>query len=150
MTAYTLRQATNDDYEFLFSLHEAAMREYVEATGWGWQEEWQREYFDRKFDPLRRQIIQVQGQDIGVIAIEERDDELYVALIEILPEFQSRGIGTRLLGQTIDSAHRMGRPIALHVLKSNEPARRLYERLGFIIVEDDEEHRCKMAFAPPT
>lgn len=125
------------------------MREYVEATGWGWHEEWQREYFDRKFDPLARQIIQVDNRDVGVIAIEQRDEELYIALIEILPEFQGRGVGTSLLGQIIESAHKRGYPVTLHVLKSNAPAHRLYERLGFTIIEDDKEHRCKMASAPP-
>jgi ribosomal protein S18 acetylase RimI-like enzyme len=31
----------------------------------------------------------------------------------------------------------------LHVLKSNDPARRLYEKLGFVVV-GEEEHRFKM------
>jgi len=31
---YTLRQATEDDYAFLFHLHQASMKDYVTKT-WG-------------------------------------------------------------------------------------------------------------------
>ena len=133
---YSLRQATHDDYDFLYQLHVAAMREYVEAT-WGWQEEWQEEYFARKFDPENRQIIQIEDQDAGVIALEQRVEELYIALIEILPTFQRRGVGTSIVRQIINTAHSDGLPVILHVLKTNTPARRLYERLGFAIVQDE-------------
>ena len=133
---YSLRQATYDDYAFLYQLHVAAMREYVEAT-WGWQVEWQQEYFARKFDPENRQIIQINDQDAGVISVEQRVDELYIALIEILPAFQRRGVGTSIVRQLIKTAHSNSLPVTLHVLKTNAPARRLYERLGFAIVKDE-------------
>lgn len=143
---YSLRQATYNDYEFLYQLHVAAMWEYVEAT-WGWQEKWQREYFDRKFDPKGRQIIQIDGKDAGVIAIEEREEAVFIALIEILPDYQNRGVGTNLLRHIIQTAHASNLPVTLHVLRVNAPARRLYERLGFIIAKD-EEHRYYMVCSP--
>ncbi len=133
---YTLHQATYDDYAFLYQLHVAAMREYIEAT-WGWQEEWQQEYFARKFDPESRQIIQIDEQDAGVIAIEQRVEELYIALIEILPAFQRHGVGTSIVRQLINTAHSNSLPVTIHVLKTNTPARRLYERLGFTLVQDE-------------
>ena len=58
MTGYTLRPATPEDYDFFFALHRAAMRDYIE-TIWGWHDDWQEEYFRRKYDPGQRQIIQV-------------------------------------------------------------------------------------------
>ena len=136
LLVYTLRQATNDDFDFLYQLHVAAMREYVEAT-WGWQEEWQQEYFTRKFDPHNRQIIRIDGQDAGVIAVEPRIEDLYIALIEILPPFQRRGVGTAIVRQLINTAFSDGLPVSLHVLKTNNPARQLYERLGFVVVQDE-------------
>ena len=87
---HSLRQATHDDYDFLYQLHVVAMREYIEVT-WGWQDQWQHEYFSRKFDPNNRQIIQIDGCDAGVIIVEQRAQELYIALIEILPSFQRCG-----------------------------------------------------------
>lgn len=87
---YTLRQAEQADYDFLYHLHKETMQAYVEAT-WGWNEEWQREYFDRKWDPCRRQIIQVNGRDAGVLVVDNRQGEHYLGLIELLPEFQGAG-----------------------------------------------------------
>jgi ribosomal protein S18 acetylase RimI-like enzyme len=142
----TLRQATPADSEFLFELHVAAMRGYIEAT-WGWNEAWQREYFDRKFDPAQRQVIQVDGEDAGVLAVEERNHELYLALIELLPAYQGRGIGSDLVTQLQARARAYHLPLTLHVLKTNTPARRLYLRLGFVIVAE-EEARYKMAWRP--
>lgn len=143
---YTLRQATADDYEFLYRLHKAALGQYIDAT-WGWHEAWQREYFDRKFNPNERQIIQVDDQDAGVVVVREQDGELYLALIELLPEFQRRGVGTAVIHTLQQRAVARGLPLTLHVLKTNAPARRLYERLGFAITAE-EETRHKMTWSP--
>ena len=140
---YTLRQATDDDYDFLFALHRSAMREYVEAT-WGWHEEWQAEYFLKKFDPSTRQIIVIGSVDAGVLVVEERPDGVYLGLIELLPAYQGRGIGTAIINQLIAGAQRRGLPLTLHVLSTNQPARRLYERLGLNVVEE-EGHRYRMS-----
>ena len=143
---YSLRPAAQDDFEFLYCLHVITMREYIETT-WGWQEAWQQEHFTRKFDPARRQIIQIAGQDAGVLTVEWRDNELYIGLIELLPEFQGIGIGTAVITDICTQAHQQNHLVSLHVLKTNDPARRLYERLGFTIVAD-EEIRYKMTCMP--
>ena len=136
---YTLRPATEADYDFLYALHCAAIREYVEPI-WGWHEEWQAEYFRRKFNPNGRRVIEVEGHDAGVLVIEERPDELYLALIELLPGYQGRGIGTMIVTSLLDQAQNRGMPVTLDVLETNQPARRLYERLGFRLV-GQKEHR---------
>jgi ribosomal protein S18 acetylase RimI-like enzyme len=140
--AYSYRRATNDDYDFLYALHVAAMREYVELL-WGWEEKWQQEYFARKFDPQIYQIIQIEGRDAGVVVVERRENTFYIALLEIMPEFQGRGTGTAVINELCDQARAGNLPMMLHVLKSNDLARRLYERLGFVVVSE-EEHRFKM------
>ena len=146
MTTYTLRPATDDDFAFLFGLHRAAMGQYIE-TIWGWHDDWQEEYFRRKFDPSARQVIQVEGRDAGVVVVEQRPDEVYLSLIELLPEFQQRGIGTQIVNDIKATAHNAGLPVTLHVLRTNEQARRLYERLGFQVI-GDEEVRLHMICEP--
>jgi ribosomal protein S18 acetylase RimI-like enzyme len=64
-----------------------------------------------------------------------------------LPEHQGRGIGTALLREFINSAHEKGVSATLEVLKANEPARRLYERLGFTVVFEDR-YKYDMAIRP--
>lgn len=140
--AVSFRQATNADYDFLYQLHVAALREYIEVL-WGWEETWQQEYFSRKFDPQYRKIIQIDGRDAGVLVVEQQKQQLYIALIEILPQFQGRGVGTAILTDLCDQARERNQIVTLHVLKSNSPARRLYERLGFVVA-GEEEYRVKM------
>ena len=139
---YQLRPALNADFEFLYQLHRATMKEYIEAT-WGWEESWQREYFQAKWEPAKRQIIQIDGQNAGVLVIENRDGEYYLGLIEVLPEFQGQGVGTAVIQDFIAAAHQQNLPATLHVLKSNHPARKLYQRLGFTIVVE-EKYKYKM------
>ena len=141
-----LRAARQEDAEFLFGLLKATMQAYV-AQIWGWDEEWQRAYFLERFDPSQERIVVLEGQDIGVLATEEREDELFLAKISILPGYQRRGIGTELIGSVLDRAFGRGVPVTLRVLKVN-PARRLYERLGFVAVGETETHYL-MESRPP-
>lgn len=143
---YSLRQATADDYDFLYELHRASMREYIEPI-WGWHEDWQAEYFQKKFDPANRKIVEVNGEDVGVVVVERRSDVLYLSLIELLPKYQGLGIGSMILESLKVEAHSIGLPLALHVLETNQPARRLYERLGFHIVSA-ESVRYYMVYYP--
>ena len=139
---YKLRSATHADFEFLYQLHRATMKEYIEAT-WGWQESWQREYFQAKWEPAKRKIIQIDNQDAGVLVIENRDGEHYLELIEILPEFQGHGVGTAVIQDFMAAAKAQNLPATLHVLKSNHKACQLYERLGFTIIAE-EKYKYKM------
>lgn len=134
---YQLRPATQADYAFLYNLHKDTIRPSVEAT-WGWDEAWQQAYFAQKFDSNKRQIIVFEGQDIGAVAVEEGASEIYLALIEVATAFQGRGIGTAVIQSIIRHAHQKNLPMTLHVLKTNEAAKQLYERLGFAVtaVED--------------
>jgi ribosomal protein S18 acetylase RimI-like enzyme len=125
-----LRPATDADRGFCFALHEAAMGGYVTAV-WGWDDAVQRRYFDRGWDPSITRIVTRHGQGIGILKLEERADAVYLALIEIHPDFQGRGIGGMLLREIIADADRCRRPVELDVLHVNTRAQELYRRLGF-------------------
>lgn len=145
--AYTLRPATAGDYDFLFDLHVATLRPSVEAT-WGWDEAFQARYFQDKFVPNENQMVLVDGQEAGVLKLEERDGDVFVALIEIAPALQGAGLGSQIIRDVIAAAFARGQAVSLHVLKANPNARRLYERLGFQIVETREE-RHVLRITPP-
>ena len=135
---YRLRPATTDDYGFLRRLHRATMREYVAQT-WGWDEEAQAAMFRERFDPSREQIIVVDREDVGVLRAERRERELFLAELEIAPEYQRRGIGAAIVEELKAEARRAGLPLTLQVLKVN-PARRLYERAGLRVVGETGTH----------
>ena len=132
------RPATETDSDFLWNLHRVGFQEYVDAI-WGWDDADQERRFRENFDPAGRQVIQVQGQDAGVLWVEEKADHVYIDYVAILPRFRNQGIGAQVVQEIIAAAAAKGQPVALQVLRGN-PARRLYERLGFVVTEETAEH----------
>jgi ribosomal protein S18 acetylase RimI-like enzyme len=150
MTApsWSLRAVTSADRDFLFELNRAAFRAYVDAT-WGWDEDEQVAFFDARFDPMRRQIVQSQGEDIGDLVVEERPHEIYLARIALLPEWQGLGIGRSIVESLLARAAASGKTVVLEVLHTNPRAARLYEELGFEPTSRNETHLF-MRSAPPS
>lgn len=136
ITEVELRPATREDFDFLYNLFRATMCEYI-AQIWGWDEQWQQEHFTENFDPDTDHVIVLDEKDIGVISIEEKEDEIFLSKIYILPEYQRRGIGTQLINYLLGVAFNSGLPVTLRVLKTN-PSKLLYERLGFVEVGETE------------
>jgi len=132
MEDVSLRAATSDDYDFLYRLHRSTFREPV-AKIWGWEEERQQRRFREHFDPDRRQIIQVGGEDAGAVGFEDKGDHIFLQYIALIPEYQRRGIGSRLIESVIDEGRKCGKPVRLQVLRTNQVAIELYERLGFVV-----------------
>jgi ribosomal protein S18 acetylase RimI-like enzyme len=129
VTPIALRPATPADSEFCYQLHKAAMEDYVAAV-WGWDEQVQRSFHDRAFNPARWQIITTGGTDIGMVDVEHRPGEIYLARIELHPDHQGHGIGTRLIRGLADEAAQNGQDLVLDVLTVNRRAQALYQRLG--------------------
>jgi len=79
------------------------------------------------------------GTAVGRHLVARRRDEVLGVDLAILPKYQGRGIGTRILLdiQRECAADRL--PFRLQVLQTN-PAVRLYTRLGFKIVSQDPVH----------
>jgi ribosomal protein S18 acetylase RimI-like enzyme len=63
-----------------------------------------------------------------------------LAEIEILPEWQGRGIGSAVVRSLMREAASRQKPLTLRVLHINQRARTLYERLGFQPFREIETH----------
>lgn len=150
MNAIGLRPATATDEERCFHLHEAAMGPYV-AQIWGWDREAQRAFHARAFNPGRWQIISCDGQDVGVLHVEQRPTEIYLSRIELHPDHQGRGIGSRLVRSLLDQALREGKDFTLDVLTINQRARALYRRLGLnhVALHGENNIKIRMSTRPP-
>ena len=88
-----------------------------------------RDFHARAFNPGRWQIITAGGADIGMLDVEYRPAEIYLARIEIHPDHQGGGIGTRLISPLIDEAGQKGQDLVVDVLTVNRRARRPGSRL---------------------
>jgi GNAT superfamily N-acetyltransferase len=136
---WKLRPASAQDRDFLFELNRAALGSYVTAT-WGWDEDVQVGYFAANFDPSTRDIIRVGDTDIGMLAVEETSEAIYLAGILLLPQWQRRGIGSSIVRALIERATAAQKPITLRVLDTNPRAVRFYESLGFAATHRTETH----------
>ncbi|MGB5897493.1 MAG: N-acetyltransferase, partial [Geitlerinemataceae cyanobacterium] len=69
--------------------------------------------------------------DRGYGYIDDRTPELSIA---VLPAYRGQGVGTRLLVRLLDAAKTLYPAVSLSVRRDN-PAMRLYRRMGFQVVE---------------
>lgn len=78
-----------------------------------------------------RQIFLVDGQPVGRLIIDwNTDGGSHCADIALMPHVQGNGLGHCILQCWIDVANRFEKACTLQVM-TNNPALRLYERLGF-------------------
>ncbi|MFW9856214.1 MAG: GNAT family N-acetyltransferase [Candidatus Thorarchaeota archaeon] len=134
-----LRPALPTDFAFLYLLKKKTLKEYIEAT-WGWDEEFQYAYHQRNFDPSKLSIIQDDDKDIGCLSVSEDSQRIFLEVIEIVPEYQSQGIGRRLILDLILRGRDSRKNVELQVLRTNHRAQKLYAALGFQLVGESKTH----------
>jgi len=134
----TLRRARAEDGEFAFRVLKETMRDYAIAT-WGtwWEEESRRETL-AQVRAGRSEVIELDGVPIGVQLVDRPGTHIQLEQLYIEKAFQRRGFGTHLLNQLFLEARASNLAIRLRVLAVN-PAKALYARLGFVVVERTPE-----------
>lgn len=96
----------------------------------------QRREYDARFPDAEYDVILVDELEAGGIWIGEDEEQIRLLDIAILPQFQNRGLGTRLLKRLVDESKLADKPLRHMVFVLNNDAHRFYERLGFVIIED--------------
>ena len=137
---FTLRPASAADYEWLWELKRMTMQAHVEATWGSWDDAAQEAFFRRSFSPETVQLILVDAANAGLLHLERKPSELFLANIQIHPAFQNRGLGTAVIKTVMESARLLQLPVRLQVLTVNHAARELYLRLGFAVTSETNTH----------
>lgn len=138
-TEPTLRVSTQHDTEFLYDLLKASLGPYIIQVYGPWNEEEQRGRFFDATTPGTHQIVELGGASIGCLKVQRNPDAFKLDRVFLLPEYQNLGIGTRLVEDLLREAQGAELPVTLQVFKVN-PARTLYERLGFVLTGETETH----------
>jgi ribosomal protein S18 acetylase RimI-like enzyme len=133
---FGLRQAVTADRAWLWETKTRCLRIYIEQTYGAWDDT-QRARFDATFIPEEIFIVSFDGQDAGFVALRTEPRVIQLFNLMIAPEFQRRGLGTAVLRHVLNLAQARRLPVRLQVMKVN-PARRLYERMGFTAVPAEE------------
>ena len=139
MSGFTLRPALAEDRAWLCATKGRCLRPHVEQTWGTWDAAAQRAQFNASFDPAAIQVIVAAGRDVGYLSAQYGAQEVQLLNLMINPEFQNQGIGSAVMRDLLAAARTRGVPVHLQVLKVN-PARRLYERLGFTVTDETPTH----------
>jgi ribosomal protein S18 acetylase RimI-like enzyme len=127
------------NYRIYYSTREEELRKS------GWTEEEKEKFVRMQFELQQKQytscyrgaafnLILLGDATAGRLFIHETACEIRIMDIAILPEYRNKGIGTAVLNGIISTAEQKNKRASIHVEIYN-PARRLYERLGFTISE---------------
>ena len=129
--------ATDYDFDFLYQLKKTAYMEYVEQV-WGWDDTFQLKFHRENFAAGNTYIIYEGGKKIGSVDVKEGANNIFLSGLYILPEYQSKGIGTEIINELVRRAEEANKRLELEVLKVNVKAQKLYEKLGFTKTDRDE------------
>lgn len=139
---YTLRMANKDDLHFLFEVSTKAMLGVRKLLKPNLELNLEKEFkvYFKKFVPEKIQVIQLNGIDVGRLRVVRSSDEIYIGGIQILPEFQHKGIGSAVFTDLVKEANQLKIPIMLEVSKVNEVAKKFYVKLGFVKVNEKDSN----------
>lgn len=138
------RPMTDADLPFLFGLYASTRAREVAASGWpaeaqvqflSQQFEAQHHHYTTYYPDAEWLVVEHEGRAVGRLYVEEWPSQFRIIDIALVPEAQGRGFGSALLADMFDRARGVGKKVSIHVEKNN-PAMRLYERLGFSKAED--------------
>jgi len=135
----SLRVVQPGDQDFLFKLYSCTR--VAEISAWGWNAQQQEAFLRMQFMAQQRwyestyagaehQIVLCGDQLVGRLLISRTGEAAVLVDIALLPEHRNRGIGGELIRTMLKECDEKRTPARLQVLQTN-PARRLYERLGF-------------------
>jgi ribosomal protein S18 acetylase RimI-like enzyme len=75
------------------------------------------------------------AKPIGRLYLDRREAEIRIIDIALLTSERRNGVGGALLREVLTEARAAGKAVRIHVERNN-PALRLYHRLGFNEIED--------------
>lgn len=131
---WSLRPSLPSDAAWIAELRAQVMRPDLERLG-RWDPVRVRERFLTGFHPAHTFVIEVGAAAAGVIAVRTEPEEQWIEHFYLATQYQGQGLGSAVLRHVMTD-HRDHRPFRLNVLQGS-PARRLYERNGFVHEHED-------------
>ena len=134
-TTITFVKAGYQDTGFLVYLRKLTMDEHLHKAGIKLNDDQHRsrvlEHFSDSY------LIKLGATQVGLIKLGRENGGLHIRQIQILPPYQNKGIGTKVIKLCQRKAREKGVSLTLNVLLDN-PAKQLYLRHGFNIEKTDE------------
>lgn len=125
-------KAAYSDRDYLLSLRKLTMVEHLENAGLFLTDQQHVLRLDDQYDCSH--LIVINEVQMGTLKYQTHAQYTEIMQLQIHPLHQNKGYGRAVIEQVITSAQ--SKPIKLTVLKNN-PALKLYKRLGFTILDED-------------
>lgn len=141
----TLRPATAGDEEILLEVYASTRADELAMINWSEPERdafvrmqfaAQRDYYRSQYPNGDHKLILAGDHPAGRLYTAENEDEIRILDITVLPHLRGAGIGTPLINGVLSRAREVGKPVRIYIETLN-PSRRLFERLGFTVIEED-------------
>ena len=154
--AVRLRPATLEDEPFLRQLFATTRADELALMVWddnqketfiAMQFNAQKQQYAMSYPQAQHSIILLNDVPIGRQMIDRGENEFTLVDIALLPTHRSAGIGTHLIENLLAEAASAGKSVTLNVWHSN-PAKKLYQRMGFSAASDDDGVYCEMRWNP--
>jgi len=136
---------TPSDDQFLLSVYASTRAAELAQVEWEdgqkelflrWQFDMQRREYDTRFPEAAYHVIVIDQQPAGRIWVGADNEQVRLLDIGLLPAFQNRGVGTRLVQRLMTYAANQDKALRHMVFVLNNDAERFYERLGFKQIEE--------------
>lgn len=130
-----LREPEEDDVRILFEWrnHEATRAEFRESDEVSWDEhvEWFTKTLRGGFSGRILRIAETEGERVGVVRGDLREDGLYVLSYTIAPTWRGQGLGKRMVVQ-FAREFLAGKRLAADVKKGNVASEKIAQALGLV------------------
>jgi ribosomal protein S18 acetylase RimI-like enzyme len=153
----TFRNEIPEDDQFLAELYASTREEELRPVPWTDEQKrmflrsqydaqcahYRQHYYDADFLVMER-----DGERVGRLYLHWLNDDLRIVDIALMPSSRGHGIGREILEALMEDAAAKGCSVSIHV-EINNPALRLYQRLGFRHV-DEHGMYLLMQWDPPS
>jgi GNAT superfamily N-acetyltransferase len=135
---YELRPARADELHLAFGMKRDAIGPHI-TTRWGWDETFQLQLHQKRWEEKPWQIICVGEEPVGTVSIDFRTTHLQFGEFYIMGAYRGQGLGSVVLQDALREADIRGKETRLEYLKWN-PVASLYARHGFKVVAENDIH----------
>jgi len=134
---YTYSKAKDSDMEVLYKAFTTVMKEFI-IDIWGWDEEWQLNDFINHYIADHIIVVKNNSHIVGYCQFEELSSHIFISMLIILPEHQSKGIGSKLILMLKKRSSDKAKSLQLNVFKINIKAKLFYEKQGFKVTDETD------------
>ncbi|MBW8182370.1 GNAT family N-acetyltransferase [Shewanella nanhaiensis] len=150
LASLELKAHSEADLPFLLQLYTSVRRDEFAPASWpepqlnsflSEQFAAQYRYYCQHYNTDKFDIIYYQNQAIGRLFVDywlDERQEIRIVDISLMPEHRGVGVASCLLENLFIEAENLGLTVSIHVERNN-PARALYERLGFKLKTQTDE-----------